>query len=256
MAVDIELRRGKASQPSGLITLEPQLQRDLSNWNGNTAADINDPPSDYFDGMGGPNGTFIVTNSAYKPKKFAGGLVSHKRLPPRDANGNLYQIVAMRVGFMWSKYVDRLIARLEIDLKICFKTRPNSNTKIRNVANCSTQWNRDKQEWQIDEDPPKWIGSGYKVTDAMMQPDIPHVVDFRFWYDPEAAIFSVTSIDLDDNPYSVSEDLQRVAAQNTNWEEVRSVQLQTEIYEPGSASVNFFLVQLGWSHDPIPVGAW
>jgi hypothetical protein len=240
----------------GMILLEPQLQRDVANWKGNTGPTINDPPSDYFGAMAGVDGALVVTNAYGGDKKFPGGLVSHKKLPPRDAAGKLFQYIAMKVGFKWSRQVHRQIARLELDLKVCYKSRPNSQTKIPNVANLSTQWNRDRKMWQIDEDPPGWIDSGYVVTEEQMAPDVRHTADFRFWYDPDANVFSVCSIDLDDNPYTVPEKLQGVNAQKTNWEEIRSVQLQTENYEPGSSTVVFDLVQLGWSHNPIPIGAW
>jgi hypothetical protein len=242
----------------GMILLDPQIQRDAVNWIGNTGPSINDPPSDYFGATPGADGALVVTNAYAGTKNFPGGLVSHKKLPPRDVAGNLFQYIAMKVGFQWSRHVRRKIARLELDLKVCFRTRPNSQTKIRNVGNFSTQWNRDRKMWQIDEDPPGWIDSGYVVTEEQMAPDVHHTVDFRFWYDPnpDDPRFSVQSIDLDDNPYIVPAKLQGVAAQNTNWEEIRSIQLQTENYEPGSSTVVFDLVQLGWSHSPIPIGAW
>lgn len=239
---------------TGMIALDPQIQRDVVNWKGNTGPSINDPPSDYFGAMAGADGALVVTNAYGGDKNFPGGLVSHKKLPPRDVSGKLFQHVAMKVGFSWSKHVDRQIARLEIDLKICYRSRPNSQTKIRNVANCSTQWNRDRKMWQIDKDPPQWIDSGYVVEE--IAPDRHHTVDFRFNFDPVANVFSVRSIDLDDNPYSVPQELQNVASQESNWEEVRSIQLQTENYKPGSSLVVFDLVQLGWSHEPIPIGAW
>jgi hypothetical protein len=250
-----ESKRWKANV-SGLILLDPQIQRDAANWHGNTSPDINDPPSDYFGSMPGADGSLVVTNGYGGTKDFPGGLVSHKKLPPRDAQGNLFQYVAMKIGFSWSKHVHDQIARLELDLKVCFRTRPNSQTKIRNVGNFSTQWNRDRKQWQIDNDPPAWIDSGYVVEE--IAPDRHHTADFRFWYDPnpDDPRFSVTSIDLDDNPFSVPTDKQNVPAQNTNWEEVRSIQLQTENYKPGSSLVVFDLVQLGWSHEPIPVGMW
>jgi hypothetical protein len=234
----------------GLVLVDAGLQANAQEWKSNTSTDVNDPGSDYFGAMQGatPN-TLVVTNAYGGTRDYAGGLVSNKRKLPKQQDGSLYQYVAMRIGWEWGANVYRQIARHELDCKVCFKTRPNANTKIRNVANFSTQWNRDTGQWQIDKDPPKWIDSGMIVED--IAPDVHHVADFRFWYDPDAAIFSVLSIQLDADCYAIPEELQNVAAQETNWEEIASCQLQNEMYHPGSTLIEYDEVRLGWSTEPI-----
>jgi hypothetical protein len=141
------------------------------------------------------------------------------------------------------------IARHELDLKVCFKTRPNANIPIRNVANFSTQWNSETGQFQIDQDPPAWVNSGFIVPE--IDPDVWHDIDYRFWFDPDAAIFSILSINLDGDKYMIPSNLQNVPAQETNWEEVASVQIQNEIFARGSSLILYDQVTLAWSSEPI-----
>ena len=176
------------------LYFETNLQNDVTKWKSNSAPDINDPASDHFEATQEDDGSMVVTNCAIGDKKFAGALVSHTVMKvPTDANGKQYQYIAFRVRWRWSKAVARQIARHELDLKVCYLTRPpkppgsNENPKIRNVANFSTQWNRDTGQFQIDKDPPGWVDSGYIVKD--IAPDVDHELDYRFYLRSRQADF-------------------------------------------------------------------
>ena len=242
------------------LLLETDLQRDVSQWKSNSGPDINDPPSDSFVAEAVPDGSMIITNRYAGTEDFAGALVSNTTDPP-TYNGALMQYVAMRIRFLIPAASAENWARLEHDLKICVKTRPpkppggGENPKIRNVGNCSTQINRDTMEVDIDLDPPGWVGSGYFVTEPA--PDVWHEFDYRFWFDPEALVFSVLSLQLDDDePYMVPAELQNVAMSLTNWEACRKIQLQNEMYKPGVVQIQYGRVDLAWSTAPIPAGLW
>ena len=239
------------------LYFETNLQNDVTKWKSNSAPDINDPASDHFEATQEDDGSMVVTNCAIGDKKFAGALVSNTVMKvPTDANGKQYQYIAFRVRWRWSKAVARQIARHELDLKVCYLTRPpkppgsNENPKIRNVANCSTQWNRDTGQFQIDKDPPGWVDSGYIVKD--IAPDVDHELDYRFYFNPDNQTFSVLSIKLDTNePYLIPKELQDVAMTLGNWEECRKLQVQNEIYKPGASVIHYHRIDLGWSHEPM-----
>jgi hypothetical protein len=240
---------------SGILLLDRNLQRNVDVWGARTDSSVNPVPADYFGAMsGGDDGTMVVTNGYGGDKAYAGGLVSNKR-PFPQLNNQPLQYIAMHIEFMWPKYVYGTqqtpfgVARHETDLKVCFKTRPTSTTYIRNVANFSVQWNRDTGEFQIDHDPPAWVGCGFFVAD--IAPDVWHSLDFRFFYDPVALTFSILSIQLDGELYEMPKEHQDIPAQNTNWEEVASVQLQNEMFSKGSTIIVYNHVTLGWSDQPI-----
>jgi hypothetical protein len=233
----------------GILLLDRNLQRNADQWAWRTDSSVNPVPADYFGVMPGPDdGTLVVGNGYNGTQAYAGGLVSNKRVLPK-LNDQLLQYVGMHLNFFWPGYVYRAVARHETDLKVCFKTRPNANTKIRNVANFSIQWNRDTGQFQLDHDPPGWVNSGFVVED--IAPDVWHDLDFRFWFDPDAAVFSVMSINLDGNKYMVPEEHQNIPAQETNWEEVASCQLQNEMYATGCTIIQYDHVTLAWSDEPI-----
>jgi hypothetical protein len=210
------------------------IERDLfvnsGDWISNKGDSINKPPADYFEASDStPAGTMLVTNGSLQA--WGGALVSRKRGVPSN-NGKLLNWIAYRLQFRFPSGTAENTARHEIDKKICVKTRPNSNTKIRNVANLSTQWNGDTGQWQIDLDPPAWVDTGFVV--AEITPDVWHTLEYRYTFDDVALTFSVLSIQYDDQLYMIPEELQNVPMQNTNWEEVASDQLQNEVYEARS----------------------
>jgi hypothetical protein len=59
--------------------------------------------------------------------------------------------VGRHLRFRWPCWSYKNLARHELDLKVCLKNRPNPQTSIRNVANFSTQWNRDTSQPSTSE---------------------------------------------------------------------------------------------------------
>jgi hypothetical protein len=220
-------------------------------WKSKIDPSVNVPGSDIFQAEDAGDGTMTVTNTGRE--KWCGGLVSNTELQvPRGNDGNQLQYVALRVRWKWPYAIYENVARHELDLKVCVKTRPNAATKIRNVANFSTQWNRDTGQFQIDKDPPAWIDSGYVVKN--IEPDLWHDLEYHFFFDPNAATFSVQSIQLNQNqPYLVPENKQNVMMTETNWEECTKGQIQNEMYNPGCTVIQYSMFDLWWSNEPIIV---
>jgi hypothetical protein len=228
------------------------IERDLfansGDWISNKSDSINKPPSDYFEASDStPAGTMLVTNGSLQA--WGGALVSRKRGVPSN-NGKLLNWMAYRLRFRFPAGTAKNTARHELDIKVCVKTRPNSNTKIRNVANFSCQWNADTGQFQIDLDPPAWVDTGFVVSE--ITPDVWHTLEWRYTYDDVALTFSVLSIQYDDQLYVIPEELQNVPMQNTNWEQVVSEQNQNEVYEARSTvAIEYSDGVLCWSDQRI-----
>ncbi len=95
---------------------------------------------------------------------------------------------------------------------------------------------------------PLWINTGYIVPE--IAPNVWHTQTYRFYYDDET--YSVLSIQLDDNePYLIPEELRNVLLTNTNWEEIASVQLQNEMWVPGTTQIQYSDIEIAWSDQPI-----
>jgi hypothetical protein len=242
------------------LIIDRDLQLQISEWKSNKSVGINDPPSVYYEAQEGPDETMTVVNAA--DKKFGGALVSNKRPLPKWDGKTVLQYVSMYIRFKWPAEVYWNIARHELDLKACIKTRKDPDIPERNVMDGSTQWNRDTGQFQIDYQPdptdenpdpiPLWTDTGYVVKD--IAPDVWHDLYMNYWFNKE--VYSVLSIQLDDNPpYMIPEQLQNVILTNSNWEEVSSVQIQNEVYEPGHNLIHYGKVLLAWSDGPINLPA-
>jgi hypothetical protein len=244
----------------GMLLPDVNLQRDVSLWKSNKGDNINDPASISFEASQVPDGSMIVTNKGDQP--FAGALVSNTIMKvPVNSSGNQLQYVAMRFRYIYNGATYENLARHELDLKVCYLTRPpkppgsDTNPQIRNVANFSTQWNKDTGQFQLDLDPPKWVDSGYIVKDIL--PDTWHTMDYRLFFDPNVQTFSILWWQLDQNPrYEIPSDLQNVPMTLTNWEECRKIQIQNEMYQPGETVIQYGQVGLVWSDEPIEEVHW
>lgn len=226
--------------------VERNLFVDPSSWISNKSDSINKPQSAFFEASQTPN-SMLVTNGLIEA--WAGALVSNTRQPLVAVNGKLMNWLAFRLQFMIPENTFDNLARLETDLKVCVKTRPDANTKIRNVANFSSQWNADTGQFQIDKDPPAWTNTGFVVD---LQPSYWHTLEYRYWFDETNLVFSVLSIQLDDQLYMIPDSLQNVPMSLTNWEKTRKLQLQTEGYQPkSSVLVQYMNGELAWSTERI-----
>lgn len=228
--------------------VERDLFNNASDWISNKGDSINKPPSEFFEASDHPeDGAMLITNGS--TQAWGGALVSRKR-PVPVSNGKKLNWLAFRLQFRFPLSTAQNVARLETDWKVCVKSRPNSSTKIRNVANFSTQYNSDSGQMQIDLDPPAWVDSGFVIPE--ITPDVWHTLEYRFWFDEAAQVFSVLSIQYDDQVYMIPESLQKVPMQLTNWEEVSSHQLQNEVYAAkSSAVIEYREGVLAWSDQRI-----
>jgi hypothetical protein len=223
-----------------ILLLDRFLFKVADAWVSNSGDSINKPPSLQFLATQAKSGSMLVHNHAGEP--WAGALVSLNRpLPtnPYDPTQLLrYQAWHLKFRFIPETFDN--LARHEMDNKTCFKTRPNSQTKIRNVANWSTQWNRDTGQMQIDKDPPKWVDTGWIPKASVTTPGDWHTFDWRMHFDEIGQTFSVDSMQWDDD-YWVNEDpqFQDIPAQNTNWEEVVKYQMQNEAYQQGTVLIEY-----------------
>jgi hypothetical protein len=214
------------------IFVERDLFKNAADWISNKSDSINKPQSAFFEASETPN-SMMVTNGLMEA--WGGALVSRKRTPlPENSFGKQLNWLAWRLKFRLPALTVDNLARLETDWKVCFKTRPNSQTKIRNVANFSTQWNGDTGQMQCDLDPPAWVDTGFIISRSSMTPDVWHTLEFRMKFDEQAQTFEIWSMQFDDQLYMLPDRFRGVPASITNWEEVSSFQLQTEGYNAKS----------------------
>jgi hypothetical protein len=228
------------------LLLDRKLFAKASSWYTESGDNINKPASDFFMASQVPDGTMLVTNGSNVD--WGGALVVNKRALP-VLNGKLLPFVGLRLKFMVPYSSMFNLARHEIDLKICIEDRPNETTSIRNVADFSTQWNADQGMFQIDNSSGQWIDTGFIVE--TISPDEWHTLDYRFWFDPVAKVFSVLSINYDEELYKIPANLQQVPLMNTNWTRVAAFQVQNEVYHAGSTSVVYDHGVIAWSDEAI-----
>jgi hypothetical protein len=233
------------------IFVERDVFKTSTDWISNKSDSINKPQSAFFEASATPTGPMMVTNGLLEA--WGGALVSRKRTPlPENSAGQQLNWLAYRLKFrLPASTVDNL-ARHETDWKVCFKTRPNSQTKIRNVANFSVQWNGDTGQMQCDLDPPAWVDTGFIITRQQMTPDVWHTLEFRMKFDEKAMTFEIWSMQFDDQLFMLPDKFRGVPASNTNWEEVSSLQLQTEGYnEKSTVLVEYDEGMTCWSDERI-----
>jgi len=115
-------------------------------WKSNIGPTINSIPSDAFLAQLDSDGKLEVINQA--SKEMAGGLVSENLAVPAGA-----KFFGLDVVFDVSDEDRPHLARCENDLKVTFAGGAQ--------ANFSTQWNDDKQMWQLDPTGTSWVDSGY-----------------------------------------------------------------------------------------------
>jgi hypothetical protein len=230
-----------------ILLLDRFLFKPAIAWVPVSGIDINDPPSAVFLGTQTPTNSMLVHNGLDVP--WGGALLSLTRpLPVLD--GELLRYSAWRFRFRFIPETYDNLARFENDKKTCIKSRPNAETKIRNVCNYSTQLNFDTGEIEIDHDPPAWLGSGFFPRHT--EPDIWHALDYRFSFDPEPLTFSIDSIQWDDELYVMPEEHRNIPMSETNWEECDKYQIQNEGYEPGTVLIEFDDGLGVYSNEPIP----
>jgi hypothetical protein len=236
---------------TGAFLATTGLFTDAANWTGQVGLDINNPPSVMFRADDTPTaGTIQVTNAV--DKNWGGGLIHNKIKPvPRHDDGTFYQHVAWQLEFMMPGATYHNLARHELDIKCCIKSRPDPNTKIQNVCDWSTQWNRDSGQFQIDNAEGRWTNTGFVVSPEDYTPDIWHLQSYRFWFDPSAGVCSVLSIRYDDRLFLVPASLRRIPLLQTNWEEVVALQIQNEAFTPGSTLIQYRNGILLWSDEAI-----
>jgi hypothetical protein len=115
-------------------------------WKSNIGPTINSIPSDAFFAQLDSDGKLDIINQA--SKDMAGGLVSENLAVPAGA-----KFFGLDVIFLLSADDRPHFARGENDLKVTFPGGAQ--------ANFSTQWNDDKQMWQLDPTGATWADSGY-----------------------------------------------------------------------------------------------
>lgn len=232
-----------------ILLLDRFLFGAAGSWIPNFSPDVNDPPSKVFVANQTDTGSMMVENGLDQP--YAGALVSNTR-PLYKLNGKLLKYSAWHYKFRFVKETYENLARFENDLKQCIKSRPNAQTKIRNVANFSTQWNVDTGTFQIDHDPPGWVDSGYMPSVEVTAPDVWHTMDFRYSVDDVALTFSIESLQWDNELYIMPNEHKNIPLSNTNWEECNKLQLQNEGFYTGTVLVEYNDGIMAFSDQPIP----
>jgi len=180
-------------------------------WKSNIGPSINSIPSDAFFAQQDPaSGNLVVLNQA--SKEMAGGLVSENLPVPV---GTKY--FGLDVIIDISAEDRPHLARCENDLKVTFSGGAQ--------ANFSTQWNDDKQMWQLDPSGSTWVDSGYKV---------PMIAGRNKWQvrgSFDGAKWSVMGLRFNDdpNPFTPGSAFQNLPALSSGWGSGLHPQLQTEV---------------------------
>lgn len=229
-----------------VVVMDRGLFKDASVWVPKLDPSVNDPMSKLFIATQMPAGGMLVHNALDKP--WAGGLVSNTRPLPKY-NGKPLPYSAWQFKFCFNSATYRRLARWESDRKVCIKSRPTSSVKIRNVANYSTQWNRDTGQMQIDHDPPGWVNCGFAPSSKATAPGVWHIMNYRYSF--TATTFSIESIQWDDEFYAMPSQHKNIPLSNTNWTECDKHQLQNEGYDPGTVLVEYDDGLVAWSDVPI-----
>ena len=221
-------------------------QLEKGTWIMQGGANVNPVPADAFISSLLADGTLKVTNVS--SKAFGGALVTNKR-PMQTQAGASMPFVGMDMDVYVSSYDLANLARLEIDLKCVAKAAPNAATPIPNTANFSAQWNLDAKngQWQLDPSGTTWVDSGFKPT---LAPDTWTTLKFRFWMSAAAGKWSILSVDWGGVLFVAPSQFQNIPLLPSNWNAVAAIQLQTEVFTPGSLTVLFRNIKLTYGDQP------
>ena len=179
-------------------------------WKSNIGPSINSVPSDaFFAQQDSVTGNLEVINQA--SKEMAGGLISENLPVPVGT-----KFFGLDVIIDLSAEDRPHLARCENDLKVTFQGGAQ--------ANFSTQWNDDKQVWQLDPSGQTWVDSGYTK---------PLVVGRNKWQvrgSFDGSKWSVTGLRVnDDTPFVPGAAFQNLPAIQSGWGSGLHPQLQTEV---------------------------
>lgn len=225
------------------------LQTPASAWITNLGPEINDPASASFAASSLQDGRLRVSNRG--GKSFAGGLVARKINPPIVEGVTLSYGMLTAVVTIPDAALSNL-ARLETDFILVTSASPDPKQSIPNKFNGSTQLNLQTGHFEIDasSSAAHWsdIGSG---PGTEIEPDTPHEMAIRYQWDFAQKRHSTLSIEWDGIMYPVPESMQNVGNQESNWDAVMAIQLQSEILEKGSTEVIYDDIMLTLSDEPL-----
>lgn len=194
---------------------------------------INDPASKAFTSTLIPGGILAVTNEADKP--MAGGLVTCKTFLPPALNTLDFPYFGLDLELCVSPSSLANLGRLELDVKRWTVGAPGPSSPLANIANESSQLNLQNGQWQIDGNPPGWRKTGFQP------PMSPGWIPVSFRYHMDAEKFSFLSASWDRCRFEIPAAMQNVTLETSNWGPQAGcvIQLQTEVIEPGTVTVNF-----------------
>lgn len=210
-------------------------------WPTQTGPNVNPVPADAYIASLLPSGVLKVTNASSKP--LGGALVTCKRPVPAVPGLPLPYLGMDMMAYVSSFDLPNL-GRWELDLKVCLTGAPNASTPIFNVANFSSQLNFSTGQWQIDGNPPAWLDTGFKPT---ITPDVWFPISFRYFIDIASSKFSILSTQWGTQAFQVPAAMQEVPFQLTNWQPVAAIQIQMEVFNPGSVTTLDDQIVLSWS---------
>ena len=213
-------------------------------WIVQTGPTVNPIPADAFLPALIPSGPLKVTNISSNAE--GGALVTCKR-PVPSIPGVALPYLGLDLSVYVSSFDLPFLGRLEIDVKACLTAPPNASTQIANIFNFSSQLNFSTGAWQIDGSPPGWVNTGFSPA---FTPDTWIPLSFRYFMDIPNKKFSVLSCAWGSIIYVVPASLQELPCQESNWDAVAAVQLQTETLVPGGLSTLYKGITLTWSDKP------
>jgi len=207
-----------------------ELEKDLAQWHPNQGPDIDADSPDKMLVSTAFDGSLQIDNvSCVNVTKPGGGLVSRKI--PYDPRMKNLPFSGLDLEFM---LVGGSFARIEVDRKDVSFAPPNSNTKVPNTDDFSSQLNGSiGWQHQIDDETRKWAKPfGYTPSCFKNGPPMMQWIRFsaRFFTDYAKNTFSYRSIAIcDDPPFKILDGAGNplaVSRMNSNWSPVVDVQLQ------------------------------
>jgi len=220
---------------------------DLASWPWLTriGKDINKIPAKSYTATQAPTGELVVVNTS--DQAGGGGLVTCAVPVPALGVPLPYTELSLEA------FLTDIPWRFESDVKQCnIGAHSGGQINIANISNFSTQWkqmNGPLGQWQIDGNPPGWLGTYWTPT---LTTGAWFKFRIRGYTDLAAKTYSVLSGRFGKQRFDVPAALQNVPWEVSNWgpTPVAMVQLQTEIALPGVLTVRYRKIRVKFRNLP------
>ena len=213
---------------------------ELQPWLTQSGADINPVAAKSFTAALIPGDVLEVINES--TLAMGGALVTCKppSLLPANTLANPYFGLDLEVYVPPASMAN--LARLELDVKRVIVDAKGQT--IANVADGSTEMNYSTGFWQIDKAGGGWVNTAF----TPLLPSCWTQLSFRYWMSADR--YSVLSTNWGGMAYPVPATMQNLPLLESNWASVVAVQIQFEVFQPGTIALYFRDINLSVSAEP------